>query len=417
MDGMNSTSSRKRFLGKTLRLVVISACLVSWYTTNLFSGLRYANSDDSNYETIIRSSDLPIAANNSSSTTNQEDSVDLGSNTTSTTSQQPQPPSFNMSVAIKEAPICRDVIVGREPYVCQGPEYDAYADRLEQFVAWAFANGTLSTAPSFFPEKEIARQALRDSKRKSPLWGRRPYPFLANSTILAVGQSHTRGIFQTIARQYPTLSYEQVEADPDNSTVQKGTYYRFEFANHAKVHLISNHGVLYITHWQPYMEDMIGMKLKDLDAIVLGKSLEFKEAVNTTFMNKMLDQTSKLKDADFRTIPSPALKEFAEAYSGPIVAHSLIASWGLYSMSADFFTHWRTKIKHKDPERAKLIRVVRGRLFSPLLGDCATDQWRQAGICENNKARHACVGKRGGPGDLVAWEIIEHLYDLWEKNA
>jgi hypothetical protein len=63
--------------------------------------------------------------------------------------------------------ICRVPKEQTGGYVCQGPEYEAFADNLEAFVN-------------------------EESKCHPTTWGERIIPFPSNSTILAAGNSLTR---------------------------------------------------------------------------------------------------------------------------------------------------------------------------------------------------------------------------------
>ena len=94
-------------------------------------------------------------------------------------------PSSNDQL-LKEYQICRPS--NWESYVCKGPTYDDFADKLEALLLdQEQARRQLSSPP---------RIAL---ERKPPLWGKRQdSPFPANTTILALGNSHTRQVLQAL---------------------------------------------------------------------------------------------------------------------------------------------------------------------------------------------------------------------------
>ncbi len=315
-------------------------------------------------------------------------------------------------------PICRNLIPGDDAYVCRGPEYDRFADKFEQFVLWSHEEeNDLRSHFKHIKSKLKYKRDLKPFQQDAPLWGRRQSPFPANSTLLAVGSSHTRQIFQTIECQYPTLTYEEVEPHADGQRARRGSYYRMEFANHAKVHLLTNNYLFYSVDWQKNLEHRIGVKLVDLDAIVIGKMIESQQVMNTSLMQNLIQQSGgELQEEDFLQRQGPGMLEFAKVYSGPIVAHSLMADWGLFHYTAQ---HWRNVLWHISvhyPQRATSIRVVEGFRYVELLGACHTDEWKEAAVCEEISWKHPCFGNRGGHGDLLAWDIIEALHDIWDND-
>lgn len=299
----------------------------------------------------------------------------------------------------------------RDSYVCEGPDYDRFASKLEHFVRMVHRRP--NKIGIYFPNMTL-RQRSR-LQRVPKTWGRRvDNPFPANTTILAVGSSHTRQIFQAMECQYETLRYEDVEGGKTNNTLRRGSYYRIEFTNHAKLHLVTNNALFYSKHWVKYLEDLIEHKVEDLDAIVFGNFNRFIDAMNTTFMELMMEKTAHLEDADFRTIDPPELSDFAQIYSGPIVAHSLMSDWGWGNGQLLLMGHlWQ--LQETQPERARTIRLVDGRKFIEILGEeCSSDDWKKVGICSNDVTKHRCIGSRGGHPDLLVWEILENLHSLWD---
>ncbi len=306
--------------------------------------------------------------------------------------------------------ICR-AKAERDSYVCEGPDYDRFTNKLDQFVRWIHKqpNKIGKHVPN------ITRKVLAKYRKTPATWGRRTgSPFPANTTILAVGSSHTRQIFQAMECQYETISYEDMEGRKSNNTMRRGSYYRIEFANHAKLHLVTNNALFYSRHWVSYLEDLIQYKLEDLDAIVFGNINRFIDAMNTTFMELMMEKTSHLKDADFRTVPPPELTDFAQVYPGPIVAHSLMSDWSWGNGHTNLMGHlWG--LQQEQPKRVHTIRLVDGRKFVKFLGEeCSSDDWQKVGVCSNDTSKHRCIGARGGHPDLLVWEILENLHDLWD---
>jgi hypothetical protein len=267
-------------------------------------------------------------------------------------------------------------------YACEGPEYDAFAEKLEALL-------------KIFEQQDSALG-------KSIQWGkRRNSPFPDNATILAVGNSHTRQILQTLTCQYKVVQTIDMESNTTEIS-RRGSYYLTVFANHAKLHLITNHALFYSRKWLTYLHEMTG--LSNIDAMIVGQINGMAEAYNTSFMDLMIEKTSHLEDADFTSVNPPQLKQFAEFYSGPIIAHSLMCYWG--------YDNFHTMTDVVRSINRPNVQMVNGRAYTGMLGECSTNNWLSVGVCGTDASAHRCVGDRGGHPDLLAWDIVEALNGL-----
>lgn len=285
-----------------------------------------------------------------------------------------------------------------ESYVCEGPKYDSFADQLEALLAIGHP-----ATPHINSNSSI--------RSKSAEWGRRYYsPFPANTTLLAVGNSHTRQIFQTLHCQYESIQYFEPELNKTaGNEMRRGAYYYIEFLNHAKLHLVTNHALFYSRKWHEYLEDLVHLKLNDFDALVVGKINTFIDAYNTSFMELMIEKTSQMAEADFATVAPPTLIDFAPRFQGPIIAHSMMADWG-----NDYLN--REMIEMVEEVDRPNVLFVNGREYVPLLGECSADVWDRVGECNDDLMAHRCIGQRGGHPDLIAWDILEALHDRFNAE-
>jgi hypothetical protein len=285
-------------------------------------------------------------------------------------------------------------------YFCEGPKYDHFADKFEAF---------LSNVTHYHDENssQVSHHTFTTGS-KSHCWGKRKFPFPANATILAVGNSHTRQVLLSIKCQYPTLQYHEPafnETESNATVKRRSTYYVIEFLNHAKMHLLTNHALFYSRKWRQYLESMVKMKLESFDLLIVGKINTFNEAFNSSFMVLMMEKAAELEEADFKTVPPPTLYEFAHLYSGPIVAHSMMADYGRDILNQEMLG----LVKRVNRPN---LHFVNGRTYIPLLGEeCASDQWDQISDCLPKASQHRCIGRRGGHPDLVAWDIIEAVHN------
>jgi hypothetical protein len=281
-------------------------------------------------------------------------------------------------------------------YYCEGPEYDQFADKFDAFLSNIshYNNGKF---------RNIYKTAS-----KSRCWGKRQFPLPANSNILAIGNSHTRQILFSLMCQYPTLQVTEPEFDATNeknSTARRrGTYYIIEFTNHAKLHLVTNHALFYSRKWNQYLESLVKTKLDEFDQLIVGKINTYTLALNTTFMALMMEKTAEFEDADFTTIPPPTVYDFAQLFPGPIVAHSMMADYGQDILNREMME------SIKKANRSNVL-FVNGRMYIPLLGECASVRWDQVSDCLSTESGHRCIGRRGGHPDLLAWDVIEALHN------
>ena len=74
------------------------------------------------------------------------------------------------------------------------------------------------------------------------------------------------------------------------------------------------------------------------------------------------------------------------------------------------------------------IRFVYSRKHVEVLGECSTDDHTGGAVClsaadkqpegmRQSYDMHRCTGYGGGHADLVAWDLMEELYDLLESQC
>lgn len=270
-------------------------------------------------------------------------------------------------------------------YYCEGPEYDQFAEKFEAFLANLTHN----------------QHQNGQSVHKSPCWGKRHSPFPANTRLLAVGNSHTRQVFLSIKCQYPTLQVIEPEFNEINSTTKRrATHYIIEFVNHAELHLVTNHALFYHKKWIEYLEAILNTKVEYFDLLIVGKINPFSDVSKRLFMAFVMDMTPELEEPDFTTFAPPTLYDFAQLFTGPIVAHSMMADYGEDVLNREMMG----LVKRVNRTN---VQFVNGRTYSPWLGECASDHWDQVSDCLPKASGHPCIGSRGGHPDLVAWDIIE----------
>jgi hypothetical protein len=285
-------------------------------------------------------------------------------------------------------------------YQCAGKPYEDFSKKLLDF-----ATSSSSSSSS--------------SNNHSTAWGRRDFPLPPNKTVLIFGNSHLRQVSKTLVCQYAHAieSFEVTNADA----------FTIRFSNNSTWISITNSPIAYSYDWKYLLEHhhLGGRRSMEssLDAVVLGKFNLYEEAKHTAFERTMRQeqQASFVQGlADFETIPPPSLKEVAEAYSGPIVSVSMFSQYDQKRVNQQ--QQQQQLLKSQQHKRDNLW-FVDSRAYISQLGECGSDDKLTVGTCHepgdvipnsnrNPADMHRCTGADGGHADLIAWDIVETLYQV-----
>mmetsp|Transcript_25345 Transcript_25345/g.58251 ORF Transcript_25345/g.58251 Transcript_25345/m.58251 type:complete len:381 (-) Transcript_25345:29-1171(-) len=296
--------------------------------------------------------------------------------------------------------ICRVPVEQEFGFNCKGKEYDQFADKLEALLDnHTKKTKRLSVSPSSYQERPAS-------------WGKRTFPFPPNSTILAVGNSLIRQVFQQLPCQYgdQVVSWIDKESHQENF-FHRGTFYHGRFSNGAQVYLVTNHAMFYAPKWPQYLQELIGEEeWNKVDLMVVGRLNNFVQAYNTSFAKIMQEQTKKWDGADFRSMP-PNLTDFASVFhrDRPIVGISMMADWS--SWDEDYYDMKQQQEQSHATARNKQnnVHLVHGRQYIDQIGECGSESWWKTGICAPSPYLHRCIGNRGGHPDLIAFDAVETI--------
>ena len=284
-------------------------------------------------------------------------------------------------------------------YQCTGEPYDDFMNKVFQL---------------------ILERYQKDQKEQ---WGRRPaiLPLsVHNKSILIMGNSHTRQMAASLLCQYRDLIQDQKElvvmTDPRHVAVS------FQFIHNVTITVIANHPFVYSQQWVHNLErDILNHPLSDLDAIVLGKFNGYQQSQNSTFLASTLEYQEQFphQKIDFAHIPPPRIQEVASAYNGPLV---WVGMFALYN-------------EQRHQEALRMIRNLRkdgrtnlhsvdGRKYIKRLGDeCSSNIGNMVSTCQTDRKAwsysngHRCVGDKGGEPDLIAWDVVETLHEIFGGTA
>jgi uncharacterized protein YfiM (DUF2279 family) len=286
--------------------------------------------------------------------------------------------------------ICQDPTIDTDPddplimnYQCQGPKYEAFSQQLTDYMT--------------------------NTSIHSSTWGRRPFPFPANKSVFIFGNSHTRQTAISILCQYQ----DQLKVLKPRKSGDEG--FTAEFENGAIAECLINNYALYGHNWKDLIEDEIGKPLASFDAILLGKFNHLKDSQNSTFMKQMEEISKTNPDVDFFNIRPPGLKQVAAVYDGNIVAFGMFSDKIKAEQEARIMARDEAEL-HKNGRMN--VRYIYGRKFVDILG-VEGGSMNRMGVGDSHEVTtaHRCNGVHGGHPDLMSWEVLENLYDLFSLDG
>lgn len=168
--------------------------------------------------------------------------------------------------------------------------------------------------------------------------------------------------------------------------------------------------MLYGHNWKDLIEKEIDKSLDSFDALVLGKFNHLKDSQNTTFYKQMEQVSQEREDVDFFHIKPPSLEQVAAVYSGNIVAVSMFSNRKKALRESKLMRLDKARLVE---EGRTNIRYINGRKFVKILGvEGGSHNRLEISDSVEDGLAHRCNGVNGGYPDLMAWEVIEKLYDL-----
>jgi len=291
-------------------------------------------------------------------------------------------------------------VTKRIRYPCEGKEYDSFAEQMLNYAT----------------ERQAADKNLI-------WWGKREYPLPENSDILVIGNSHTRQTLNALLCQYAEHITRIQDFGRLNNNHLPGGFEAFHFSNNATITLISNSPLVFVKAWKQFLE-LYGLHrdIESYDAVVLGFINQYTPGVpsNTTYygeMERFVHGNPELYDLEHWHTLGIDIQQMVHAYSGPVV---VLPMFSLYNRPhLDNVKSIVDKWKNSDSSssRAKNIKILNGRAHVEVLGECASLKPWEFDICRmgtqgNIGNQHRCTGAKGGHADLLAWDLIETLYNV-----
>lgn len=271
-------------------------------------------------------------------------------------------------------------------YPCDGPRYRSFMAGLYAFCDDLVTAGEQPTS-----------------------WGHRT-TLPPNQRYLFLGNSHTRQLAMAVLCQTKVHVVQVQTLDGRNAARAR----RYTLDNGSELYLVVNSDVVHSPAWQQLLGIQIGVNLTEFDAVVLGvfNTCEGADA-NTTFAQEMIAAQDLERDIDCTTTHGPSLADVAAVYHGPLVFVSMFASYRSHTYLVDLTTaqHLRTEQNRTNVLGIEARHYIKdyhlaecGSALRNNVSDCHTDEE------EARRYQHRCVGPYGGHPDLIAWDVLEFLY-------
>lgn len=277
------------------------------------------------------------------------------------------------------------------PYQCAGPVYNNFTAELRQFAAQQIHSG-----------------------KKHPLWGQRGLP--PNKWILFWGNSHTRQIGNSLVAQH---TGEIVKLKRYDAHINKNMARRFDLTQNRTVFIIANSYVAYSHNWLGLLQKQMGKKLWKMSALIVGTFNTCNAPVHTTFEDEMEEIVGQFAGVDCDTIEGPTFEMIAKEYKGPMAYASMFATYRHKEINEahDQVLQLQHAQEQIDPSQRRTFVYEDARQYIDEMGtECGSPirNGKSLSDCENTpyaaRKYHRCTGAHGGHPDLVAWDLIDFIW-------
>lgn len=267
---------------------------------------------------------------------------------------------------------------------------------------------------------------IRQTQLSNLKWGKRPFllPESPNEArprkILFLGNSHTLQMVGALLCQF----HQHINK---SRLLEKGIEDAIEYRmqNNVTVYSVFNHGSLYSRRWKKNLGDVLGWRLGRMDAIVLGHINDYDPQYdNTNLWGKIKRYGEDHPEYEVDVARYPKGVEFldlAAQYQGPIIWVPMTAVTNqpqheqvVRQMKNITQTTGRTNLQAVNARQhvAGMNRAECGSDSSSTIGTCFTNR---AGFVYSNG--HRCMGDKGGEPDIVAYDVVEALFQAFSVEG
>ena len=258
-----------------------------------------------------------------------------------------------------------------------------------------------------------------------------------NTTILVVGNSHTRQFFASLQCQYADLLVSVKELAPSPLGI-KILRYTFQQKAHAEdevtgmtdnvnFDVVANHPLVYSLRWKKNLESMTGTPLREYDAVIIGHINGYdpryaNKAALWISARKYAEQNPELEIDLIKYPRGFAVNDIAKYYkSGPIIWVSMFSSYQIKSHQQAVQQMKSLKKADTAANKTRFMRAIDARQYIDEMDgeECSSDSRGIVATCVTNRTSvrysdgHRCAGDKGGQPDLLVWDLIETLWEAF----
>jgi hypothetical protein len=407
--GGNGNGRCRACTARVLGIAVVLACIITNYQSTTFITIT---SRSGTTNTILNDT-VMVMIKPAQATGKKSDVVEFRRDDYKYCQITPEPQIDQHRIRMEQVPPAMDLW-----YQCSGQPYNDYMDSV-----WA--------------------QVIHAKHHADPTspWGKRPFPIPPGKTILVMGNSHTPQVLTSLLCQHRDQIINAAELAPVPG--KKNVAMTFFLRHNVIIHVLVNHPFVYSKRWHRTLAlEFLKMPLFKLDAIVLGSFNALKESYKTSFQEVTLRYQKEMPHhrVNFLQQEAPLMQDVAQVYGGPLIWISMFAKYSqpyhekAMTMISNLQFQNGTRrdrsvvvvdtrpIHQHHLDKRNNLRAIYGRRYidSHLHGmECSSDSYDIVSTCLTNRTSnkrysdgHKCVGQHGGFPDLIAWDLIEALYDV-----
>ena len=278
------------------------------------------------------------------------------------------------------------------PYQCRGPHYQQFAQRLRTFAARQIQSG-----------------------RRPPHWGQRELP--PNTRLLIWGNSHTRQMGLSLVGQHAHIDKLIVF----DANLNKNMARRFDLGQNRSVYVVANSYAAYSHKWKRLLELQISKRLFKMDALIVGTFNTCNAPVQTTFATDMEKLSGQMAGVDCDHVEGPTVVEISQYYAGPMAYVSMFATYRHKDVAVahEMVMDLQRQQENVTTSKPRMFEYLDARKYIREMGvECGSPNRNSVSDCVNNSTAaryyHRCTGVRGGHADLLAWDMIDWVWQTKE---
>jgi hypothetical protein len=192
---------------------------------------------------------------------------------------------------------------------------------------------------------------------------------------------------------------------------------RFDMTHNRTVFVVANSYVAYSHDWLSLLQTQIASKLQEMSAIIIGTFNTCNAPVNTTFKHEMKKIAGQMAGVDCDTVEGPTFSQIVKEYEGPMAYVSMFATYRYKDIDE---TRDEILQLQNSQERRTFVYEDARQYIDQMGKECGSPAPKGISDCVNNSTAarkyHRCTGSRGGHPDLIAWDLIDFVWQTTQSE-